>query len=130
MLRAIAVAIAMLICSFLAGCNLPAIPQFTVAPSPTPKPVAVQEFNNGSAPGDASVSISVPAAPGITQPLNSQVSEWMKTNCAPGNPAANKYPCVTSDANGNACQLGSCLPAEIPGLPPLSSLPRERQVAR
>jgi hypothetical protein len=64
------------------------------------------------------------AAPVVGQinasgPGTANVEAWRQRNCEPGSKYANQYPCVTSDQSGNACQIGTCRPAEIQGLPAL-----------
>lgn len=55
----------------------------------------------------------------VAGPGSGNVTKWIERNCTPGSKWANQYPCVTSDQYGNACQIGTCRPAEIPNLPPL-----------
>lgn len=48
-----------------------------------------------------------------TDHTNPAVREWKRTACRPGSSESRRYPCVTSMPNGDACQIGSCLPADL-----------------
>lgn len=119
----------------LTGCSSPDSVQSSgllANPGPTVQPLTVNQLNQGSrqrvAGGSAgSVVITAPAPGQISAggPGSAAVDAWKGSHCRPGSPEASQYPCVTSMPNGDACQLGSCLPAEIKGLPSLAEINRQ-----
>lgn len=104
-------------------------------PGPTAKPLTInqlnhsyrQRFDNGSVDDGAPVIVTAPAPGYISAggPGAAAVDAWKSSHCRPGSPEATQYPCVTSMPNGDACQIGSCRPAEIKGLPSLAEINRQ-----
>lgn len=109
-------------------------------PGPTAQPLTINQLNQGVRPrvaggsagyanrDDGAPIVVIAPAPGQISaggPGSASVDAWKGSHCKPGSPEASQYPCVTSDKSGNACQLGSCLPAEIKGLPSLAEINRQ-----
>lgn len=120
---------AIVIALLFSGCDLPAGPQNNLTAGPTPAPLTINQLNQQPrvrisgrpVEGDAPVVVIAPRPGQITAggPGSVAVDAWKDSHCRPGSPEASQYPCVTSMPNGDACQIGSCRPAEIKGLPPM-----------
>ena len=119
----------------LTGCSSPGSIESNnlfANPGPTVRPLTINQLNQNPRPrvsGEAggSVVITAPAPGQISAggPGSAEVDAWKGSRCRPGSPEASQYPCVTSMPNGDACQLGSCRPAEINGLPSLAEINRQ-----
>jgi hypothetical protein len=106
--------ITILIMSLMVGCAAPDVVQGNrLLASPTATPQTIQQLNQQPVQvriGNGDVIID-----NIGADHSSAEMRQMRAACRPG---SNQYPCVTSDTKENACQIGTCLPAEIQGLPP------------
>jgi hypothetical protein len=83
--------------------------------NPSANSVSRNQFdaNSPRSTADGSGSVIINIIGQGTDHSNPLVREWKVTNCRPGTAESRRYPCVTSDQYGNACQLGSCLPVDL-----------------